>query len=221
MFTEITHEKKQTNLFFLLADLKDFRRGQGRMHALPMVLIIFIMAAMSGFNGFRPTGDFIEKHRQELIKLFKPKNNRLPSFQTIARILENIDFDKLTEVFHRWASSRVVIKKSEWCSLDGKAIGGTVRNPHDRHQQFTSLVSVFASKQQQVLATGKVELGKKNEITTVKQLIEMLDLKGVIFSLDALHCQKDTVKTIIKSKNHYVIGLKGNQKKLYNRVKKT
>ena len=49
----------------------------------------------------------------------------------------------------------------------------------------------------------------------------MLDLKGAVFSLDALHCQKDTVKTIVKSKNHYVIGVKGNQKKLHNRVKKT
>lgn len=212
---------KQDNLFSLLSDLEDFRRGQGRMHPLPMVLTIFTMATMSGFNGFRPTGDFIKKHKQELIKLFKPKNDRLPSFQTIARILENIDFDKLTEIFHSWASSRVLIRKSEWCSLDGKAIGGTVKNPHDRHQQYTSLVSAFASKQKQILATGKVELGKKSEIETVKQLIEMLGLRGVIFSLDALHCQKDTVKTIVKSKNHYVIGVKGNQKKLHDRVKKT
>ena len=211
---------KQDNLFLLLFDLEDFRRGQGKMHALPTVLMILIMAAMSGFNGFRPAGDFIKKHKQELIKLFKPKNDRLPSFQTIARILENIDFDKLTDIFYRWASSRVVIKKSEWCSIDGKAIGGTVKNPHNRHQRFTSLVSVFASKQKQVLAAGKVELGKKSEIETVKQLIEMLDLKGVIFSLDALHCQKDTVKTIVKSKNHYVIGVKGNQKNLHNKVKK-
>ena len=212
---------KQDNLLLLLSDLEDFRRGQGKMHPLPMVLLIFIMAAMSGFNGFRPTGDFIERHKQELIKLFKPKNNRLPSFQTIARILENIDFDKLTNIFHRWASSRIAIKKSEWCSLDGKAIGGTVKNPHNHHQRFTSLVSVFASKQKQVLATGKVELGKKSEIETVKRLIGILDLKGVVFSLDALHCQKNTVKTIVKSKNHYVIGVKGNQKKLHNRVKKT
>ena len=137
---------KQNNLFFLLSDVEDFRREQGRMHSLPIVLLIFIMAAMSGFNGFRPTGDFIKKHQQELIKLFKPKNDRLPSFQTIARILENIDFDKLTKVFYRWASSRVIIKKSEWCSLDGKAIGGTVKNSHNCHQQFTSLVSVFSSK---------------------------------------------------------------------------
>lgn len=212
---------KQDNLFKLLSDLEDFRRGQGRMHSLPIVLLIFIMAAMSGFNGFRPTGDFIVRHKQELIKLFRPKNNRLPSFQTIARILENIDFDKLTDMFHKWASARIAIKKSEWCSLDGKAIGGTVKNPHSHHQQFTSLVSVFVSKQKQVLATGKVELGKKSEIETVKQLIGMLDIKGAVFSLDALHCQKDTVKTIVKSKNHYVIGVKGNQKKLHNRVKKT
>lgn len=190
---------KKDNLFLLLSNLEDFRRGQGRMHTLPMVLIIFIMAAMSGFNGFRPTGDFIEKHKQKLIKLFKPKNDRLPSFQTIARILENIDFDKLTDIFYRWASSRVIIKESEWCSLDGKAIGGTVNNPHNRRQQFTSLVSVFASRQKQVLATGKVESDKKSEIAIVKQLIEMLDLKGVVFSLDAMHCQKDTVKNITSS----------------------
>lgn len=83
------------------------------MHPLSMVLMIFIMAAMSGFNGFRPTGDFIKKHKQELVKLFQPKNNRLPSFQTIARILENIDFDKLTNIFHRWASSRVIVGQAE------------------------------------------------------------------------------------------------------------
>lgn len=212
---------KQNNLFLMLSDLEDFRRGQGRMHDLPMILMIFIMSTMSGFNGIRPAGDFIKKHKKELIELFKPKKGRLPSFQTIARVLENINFDKLTDIFHRWASSRVVIKKNEWCSLDGKAIGGTVKNPHDCHQQFTSLVSVFSSKQKQILAAGKVELGKKSEIETVKQLIEMLNLKDVILSLDALHCQKNTVKTIVKSKNNYVIGVKGNQKNLHKQIKKT
>lgn len=213
--------KECDNLFQMLFELDDFRRAQGRMHSLPIVITIFIMSAMSGYNGFRPTGDFIQKHKQELINLFKPKNNHLPSFQTVARILENIDFDNLADIFFRWASARVIIHKHEWCSLDGKSIGGTVKNPHDSHQRFTSLVSVFASKQKQVLATGKIEHGQKSEIETVKQLIEILGLKDAIFSLDALHCQKNTVKTIVDSKNHYVIGAKGNQKKLHNRIKKT
>jgi len=212
---------KQDNLYLMLSDLKDFRRGQGRMHSLPLILIIFIMSTMSGYGGYRPTGDFIKKHRKELVKLFNTKNGRLPSFQTIARVLENVDFDSLTNIFHRWASTYVTINKNDWFSLDGKAISGTVKNPHNHHQRFTSLVSAFSSKQKLVLAAGEVRIGKRNEIETVKQLIEKLDLKGVIFSLDALHCQKNTVKSIISSKNNYVIGCKGNQKNLHRQVKKT
>lgn len=213
--------KPQSNLFLMLFSLEDFRRGQGRMHTLPVILMIVIMSTMSGFIGFRPAGDFIQKHRKELIKLFKPKNGRLPSFQTIARVMENIDFDKLTNLFHRWATAHFVIEKDEWCSLDGKAIGGTVKNPHNCRQRFTSLVSVFCSKQKQVLAAGQIKDGKSSEIETVKQLIRILDLQGVTFSLDALHCQKDTLNTIVKSKNNYVVGVKGNQKKLHSQVKKT
>ena len=51
-------------------------------------------------------------------------------------------------------------------------------------------------------------------------MIKALDLEGVIFTLDALHCQKETVKLIKESGNDYVIGLKGNQKNLLNKVKK-
>jgi len=38
---------------------------------------------------------------------------------------------------------------------------------------------------------------------------------GQVFSLDALHCQKQTTTLITKSKNDYIIPLKRNQKKLF------
>ena len=55
----------------------------------------------------------------------------------------------------------------------------------------------------------------------MQQLIKELDLEGIVFTIDALHCQKETTKTIIDNNNDYVIGVKGNQKKLHETLKKT
>ena len=62
---------------------------------------------------------------------------------------------------------------------------------------------------------------KGNEIAALQELLQLLDLEGVVFSLDALHCQKKTVQQIVKSNNDYVIGLKKNQAKLYKAIKKS
>ena len=48
-------------------------------------------------------------------------------------------------------------------------------------------------------------------MTVVRELINMLDIKGAVVTMDALHCQKDTVETIINNGGDYVVQLKGNQ----------
>jgi len=212
---------KQKNLYDLLLELEDYRRAQGRRHELRLIIMLVIMATMSGFQGLRAIGDFIKKNKKELIKTFKPKKDRLPSYLTAGRALQQVDFDELAKIFHNWTIGYVKIDKSEWISIDGKAIGGTVSGLRNSRQSFINLISVFAGKRKQILQTGKIGNSKESEIPKVRELIKMLDLKGVIYTLDALHCQKETVKTIIKSENNYCIGVKGNQKKLYKQLKKT
>lgn len=41
-----------------------------------------------------------------------------------------------------------------------------------------------------VFGLEKLKNKKGSEITTVQNLLEALDIQGVVFSLDALHCQK-------------------------------
>lgn len=208
------------NLWEALGQIDDHRRTQGRMHELRLLLIIVIMAIMSGSKGIRAMGDFVKRNQEDLVKTLKPKKCRLPSRQTIGRSLQNVDFDQLTEVFYQWAINYVSIVDKDWISIDGKAIGSTVSHVRDPLQKFVSLVSVFASRQRQVIKAGKILNHKESEIPKVKELIKALDLSGVIFTLDALHCQKETVKTIVKTGNDYCIGVKGNQKKLYRQIKK-
>lgn len=176
------------------------------------------MAIMSGYNGLRATGDFIKKHKDELKEVFKPNKGRLPSFQTIARVISNMRFDEMVKAFSKWAKGYVEIKKKEYLSIDGKAIGGTVINPHNKYQEYCTLVSVFSNKRKQVIIHDKVK-DKKSEIPIVKSLIKELDIEGVVFTLDALHCQKETVKTIIESGNDYIIGVKRNQETLLAKIK--
>ncbi|KER01828.1 transposase [Photorhabdus temperata subsp. temperata Meg1] len=52
-----------------------------------------------------------------------------------------------------------------------------------------------------------------------RQLIELLALDGAIVTMDALHCQKETLELINQRGGDFIVGLKGNQKNLYEFIK--
>lgn len=214
--------KKGDNLLItLLSQLEDYRRAQGQRHPLHILLLITIMGIMSGGRSERSIARFAENNKESLIKELNIKRDTVPSRKVLAKFIQHLDFNKLQSLFHTWTMKFVHIKPDEWLSVDGKAIRGTVTNSQNELQNFMSLVTVFASKRKSVLLVGKINTKKENEIPKVRELIEMLDLQGVTFTLDALHCQTKTINTILKGKNNYVIGVKDNQKNLHKQIKKT
>jgi len=60
------------------------------------------------------------------------------------------------------------------------------------------LVSAWASDHRLVLAQVKVDR-KSNEITAIPQLLELLDIKGCIITIDAMGAQKSIATQIIHS----------------------
>jgi hypothetical protein len=218
--------KKELNkgldlITLILRDLEDYRRKQGQRHPLHVLLLITIMGIMSGAQSERAIARFAENNKDSLIKELEIERGEIPSRKVLAKFIQNLDFNKLQSLFYTWTVSFVKIKKGEWLSIDGKALRGTVTNPNNHFQDFKSLISVFVSRRKQILLAGRISNKKENEIPKVRELIKMLDLQGVTFTLDALHCQMKTVKLIIKNKNNYVIGVKGNQKNLSEQLKKT
>jgi hypothetical protein len=213
-------KQKEQDISALLKTLKDHRRRQGRRHPLEVILLIIIMAIMAGAKGERAIARFAQNNKKALVKALRIERQEVPTRSVIKGVVENIDFTALQNIFYGWALKIIPIKKKDIVSIDGKALKGTVKEAQNNLQNFTSLVSVFASKRKQVLTSAKIETGKESEIPTVQELLKMLDLKGVTFTLDALHCQEKTVRAIKESKNHYIIGVKNNQKKLNQDIKK-
>lgn len=74
-------------------------------------------------------------------------------------------------------------------------------------------MSAWASDHRLVLAQVKVDR-KSNEITAIPQLLELLDIKGCIITIDAMGTQKSIASQIIQQQADYVLTLKANHSKL-------
>ena len=75
-----------------LSHLPDPGRGAGRRHNYALCLAWFTMAVSAGCRGFLSIGDWLSSYRMELIDLFTPPKDRLPSYSTIRRVLLTLDY---------------------------------------------------------------------------------------------------------------------------------
>ena len=70
------------------------------------------------------------------------------------------------------------------------------------------------------ISLGQVKVDdKSNEITAIPPLLRALELEDCIVTIDAMGCQTEMTKEIIKQKSNYVIALKENQKKSFEEAK--
>ncbi len=101
-----------------------------------------------------------------------------------------LDFQVLIQQFEQWANSTFNTELEEWVAIDGKSIKGTVTEAGTAYQNFVSLVSFYSSLHGVVLATQQFETNYNSELKVVQAMLEALQLEGVVFTMDALHCQK-------------------------------
>nr|WP_121196360.1 ISAs1 family transposase [Mucilaginibacter gracilis] len=173
-----------------LAELPDGRRRAGQRHDQTFVLLLVLMSTMSGYHGYRAIGDFITRNEVDLLASLKPKKNRLPSFYTVRRVIQDLDFDKLSKSFYKWVRQHTDITEQEWLHVDGKAMKGTMSDYSIEKQRFINLVSIYSSRKKLVIGNALVDNSKESEIPVVQKLIADLGLSGTTLTLDALHCQK-------------------------------
>lgn len=105
--------------------------------------------------------------------------------------------------------------KKEIIALDGKTLRGS--GSKSNKQSPLHLVSAWASKQRMLLAQVKTS-EKSNEITAIPELLNLIDIKDSIITIDAMGCQQKIAEQIRKQGGDYVLCLKENQKSLYDTV---
>jgi len=192
------------------SSLKDPRRRHRQRHRLLSVVVIALCAVIAGSNTWQQVEAFGRKRRDWLAG-FLDLPDGTPSHDTFERLFDRLDPVALQRCLLGWVQAATGELKIDHIAIDGKTLrhsGSPTRGLGALH-----LVSAWATKHS--LSLGQVAVDdKSNEITAIPQLLELLELKGALVTIDAIGCQKEIAKKVVEGGGDYVLTVKGNQEHL-------
>jgi hypothetical protein len=146
------------------------------------------------------------KARIDFLKKILPLPKGIPSHDTINRVFSMLKPDKFEGVFISWIDTlRDKTIPNDVIAIDGKTVCGPKDSFHKKSP--IHIVSEWSNGTQLVLGQRKVD-GKTNEITAIPELLEMLEIKGSIITIDAMGTQKNIAAANIDNKADYILALK-------------
>ena len=174
------------------ADLPDVRQASGKRHQMTLCLALFTLAVTAGNRGFLAIGDWLNSYRRDLLELFHPPQQRLPSYSTIRRVLLTVDYQVYSAALARFFG--VDPLPGETLAVDGKVLRGSYQletdNPDSPPHPAIQLVSAYLVERGLILEPYQVD-SKTNEIKALPEFIKHLAVKGVVFAFDAISTQKN------------------------------
>lgn len=180
--------KKNMSLYDCFEQVPDPRAESGLRNPLPALLCMITMSYLSGHSGYRATARFMQGNANEFMTMFDLKHPPIKHTQ-LRTIMQMLDFESINKVFLKWIKNFVNIEKDEWLSGDGKALASTIKDAHGHGQEFELMVRLFSQKLETVTHSATTK-NKSSELKAMQKLLKTLECKGVIITLDALHCQK-------------------------------
>ena len=197
-------------LIEIFEKLEDMRDNRGKRHKLIDIIVMSIYAIICGNDDCENIADWLELRKDYFIELLKLENG-IPCADTFLRVFRTINPHKFMEMFAEWVRS-IPVGQGRHIAIDGKA----VRNAADKINGGNTPYIVSAFLTEIGISIGQVKCDdKSNEITAIPELLELLDIKDCVITIDAMGCQSKIVKKIVEKEGHYCLTVKENQSNLY------
>lgn len=199
-------------------ELNDPRSHVNRLHIFGDLLVICIMAVIAGADGPQAIGIWADTNQAWLKKHLKLPNG-IPSHDTLGRLLAALKPLAFQNCFQAWIQKVAPLEEDaamNQIAIDGKAL----RRSHDRSKRLGPLWLVSAWAVDRSISLGQLATEEKsNEITAIPELLDNIEIKGAVVTIDAAGCQREIAKKIIDGEGDFVLALKGNQGKLHDSVR--
>jgi predicted transposase YbfD/YdcC len=205
-------------VFSSFSNLPDPRCSGGNIrHCLHEIVVLTLCATICGAESWTDVERFGNEKLLWFRKFLKLENG-IPSHDTIGRVFAALDTAAFNVCLQDWIDHLQLELKGKGVHIDGK----TVRHSFDAATNRKSLHLVSAWADDLSICLGQVATDEKsNEITAVPMLLELLEIRDAVITLDAMNCQRKTVAKIRDKDADYLITVKKNQETLYNEIEKT
>ena len=198
-----------------LERLTDRRKARGKRYALAMLLLLVILAKLSGQDQPAGIADWIAKRSPQLRGTLGLFWKRMPHESTFRRLFEwMISPEELDSVISEHLRSQEGVGRSVLISIDGKTVRGTIKWNESRGEH---LLAAYLPEEGVILM--QVAAGDKdNEINAAPVLLRSIDLRGQLQGKvvigDAIHTQRALSVQILEAEADYLWFAKENQPSL-------
>jgi predicted transposase YbfD/YdcC len=194
--------------------IEDPRLDRQKKYPLREIVFLALFAALQGIESWRGI-ELLGNERLDFLRKFFLFENGIPSHQTIGRVFSILKPKSFENLFAAWAATLSGPNGGRQIAIDGK----TLRGSFDKANGKKALHLLHACAVDNGITLAQLEVGEKtNEITTVPEMIDALDISGAMVSVDALNTQKEIAAKIIAANADYTLALKGNHKNLNEEV---
>lgn len=204
--------KTLLNHFEILEDPRDIR---GKRHELKNIFVLTIYGTLCGYTDFVNMVDFLTLHEDYFSGLLDLKYG-IPSHDTFSRVFSMINPSKFMDIFIDWVKE-ITGSKGLHVAIDGKAIKSARDKVNNGNIPY--ILSGFLCDLGISIGQIKVD-DKSNEITAIPDLLDLIDIKGKIITIDAIGTQEEIANKIVyEKKAAYILKVKDNQKDLKDDIK--
>lgn len=203
-----------------LRSLPDPRRRQGKRYPLHTVVVIALMATVCGADDAQAMEFWGEVNSAWLEDVLDMPHGP-PTQDVFLSVLGALNPKAFSEVFRYWADLLSIrLKQNDGAKRHIAIDGKTSRRSHDVAKGISAIhtVSAYLTERGVVLAQTKTP-DKSNEIKAIPELLEVIDIRGAIITIDAMGCQTAIADAIVEKGGDYILGVKDNQATLCHDIK--
>lgn len=204
------------------ADLPDPRMARRRRYPLLEILLVNVSAGVSGYWEWEEIADF-GVAKLAWLRTYLPFEEGIASHDTLNRVMSRLAPRAFEKCFIDWVGRSMVLPGGAQICLDGKRLrrSATARQQQTPHAQggASAVHLLHAWCDEAGLCLGQYQTpDKANEITALPALLDLLDVRGCLLTMDAIGCQKSVTQAITAAGADYLLALKGNQAALQTAV---